>query len=554
MTDNPTFIPTATSPVSAPSSTGRSNGKDGGNGGGPPDAGNNGSNSVAVAVFSWPVAKTFLGGYLPIVAARVLQMSWISIHTNINELEPFSQLASGDGAPASVLFSPGFLTWYSWLAYGAVWVMSPLASESIFFDTNYGCANPNPNASTNPCWPPRMSVNTPVIRILQVLLSIVAILIVLTAVLWFRKPSGCSGEPTSIAAIASIMGHPEVEQDFRNLNAEISTKELKEYLKEKKYKLGMYHTTTGAERYGIIPASADGSVTQGVGLAPREIDPDSPAAGVRFRFNFVSGWKNLAMYTDGIFFCFLLGILSATIAHFRDINNSKITKFFRGGSAGRRLLFAVLGCLAASGWTRLERESQTLSPYMRLNQPNARPRPTILLRKRTLPLTSLFPMLRNQHFTAATIAFTALLSEFLVVALSGLPYRPGQLRGEFLFCTIASLVVLSVMLFVLSGLNIWRRFLPHLPRKPDSVAAVMTYVCDSKMNADFEGLEQVSISQRDKSIMQLGKIYRYGLRRRTGGGVGWVVDEAGETRRSLEANEGMTSDESIPPKDMGRAI
>jgi hypothetical protein len=298
-------------------------------------------------------------------------MSWISIHTNINELEPFSQLAGGDGAPASVLFSPGFLTWYSWLAYGAVWVMSPLASESIFFDTNYGCANPNPNASTNPCWPPRMSVNTPVIRILQVLLSIVAILIVFIAALWFRKPSGCSGEPTSIAAIASIMGHPEVEQDFRNLNAEISTKELKEYLKEKKYKLGMYHTTTGAERYGIIPASADGSVTPGVGLAPREIDPDSPAAGVRFRFNFVSGWKNLAMYTDGIFFCFLLGILSAAIAHFRDINNSKITKFFRGGSAGRRLLFAVLGCLAASGWTRLERGTVKNGPHERRKVTNA---------------------------------------------------------------------------------------------------------------------------------------------------------------------------------------
>src|SRR5204862_2991610 len=102
-------------------------------------------------------------------------------------------------------------------------------------------------------------------------------------------------------------------------------------------------------------------------------------------------------------------------------------------------------------------------------------------------------MLRNQHFTTATVAMTALLSEFLVITLSGLPYRPGQLREEFLFCGIASLTILSIMLVVLSAVNVWRRFLPHLPRKPDSVAAVITYVCESKMNTDFEGLERVSV-------------------------------------------------------------
>ena len=174
-------------------------------------------------------------------------------------------------------------------------------------------------------------------------------------------------------------------------------------------------------------------------------------------------------------------------------------------------------------------ESQTLSPYMRLDQPNATPASTILLRKRVLPITTFIPMLRNQHFTTATIAFTSLLSEFLVVTLSGLPHRPGQLRGEFLFCAITSLTILAIMFIVLASVNVWRRYLPHLPRKPDSVAAVMTYVCESKMNADFEGLERVSVSQRDKRIIQLGKRYKYGLRRRAGGGAGWAVDETGET-------------------------
>ncbi|KAH0538448.1 hypothetical protein FGG08_004946 [Glutinoglossum americanum] len=293
------------------------------------------------------------------------------------------------------------------------------------------------------------------------------------------------------------MGHPEVENDFRGSGAEISAKELNEYFEEKKYKLGMYHNTTGRERYGVIPASADGGVTQEVGLTPREIDLDSSAARIQ-----ICEWmrESRDVYRRDLLLL-LLGTLVATIAHFRDVNNSRLTKFFKGRSVGRRLLFAVLCCLASSNGPILKEvrtingprarrkllkhflsESRTLLPYIRLNQPDAHPRPTILLRKRTLPLTSLLPMLHNRHFTAATIAFTALLSEFLVVALSGLPYRPGQLREEFLFCAIASLRVLSIMLAELGGLDIWRRFLPHLPRKPDSVAAAMTYVCDSKMN------------------------------------------------------------------------
>jgi hypothetical protein len=123
---------------------------------------------------------------------------------------------------------------------------------------------------------------------------------------------------------------------------------------------------------------------------------------------------------------------------------------------------------------------------------------------------------------------TAVLSEFLIVTLSGLPYRPGQLRGEFLFCGISSLVILSVMLAMLLVVNLWREWkVPNLPRKPNNIAAVMTYTIDSRMNADFEGLERVKIEERDLAIKRLGKRYRYGARKCTDGKDRWVVDEVG---------------------------
>ncbi|OCL13147.1 hypothetical protein AOQ84DRAFT_226305 [Glonium stellatum] len=485
----------------------------------PPNSGGLGI-PAAVAIFTWPTSKTFLGGYLPILMAKLFQMSWGSLHTHINGLTPFSHLASPQGASAGELSGPGFSTWYVSVAYSAVWIMTPIASETIWFDTNYQCSNPDLNNPSNPCWPPRMSVNSPIVRVLQTLLTLVAVVTLAIIVLWFRKPSGCSGDPTSIAAVAQLMGHPEVVRDFQNLDAEMTEKELEVFLKDKRYKLDMYQTATGAQRYGIVPAPLDGRPTQEVLQIPHDID-SSP----RVIRNILAGWKSLATYADAIFVFFLLGLLSIVAAYVKGGANSRLTKLFETDSVGRRLFFAILACVAAAKWGRIQRDTQTFAPYMRLNQPDAPAAPTILLRKHTLPLTSFIPMIKNRHFIPASIAFTALLSEFLVVVLSGLPYRPGQLRSEFLFCGITSLVILSAMFVMLGVFTVWRKALPHLPRKPDSVAKVMTYVCHSRMNDDFEGMEALSMKERDKKIMALKKRYKYSLLIKEDGRRAWVVDE-----------------------------
>ncbi|KAF2397668.1 hypothetical protein EJ06DRAFT_464434, partial [Trichodelitschia bisporula] len=64
-----------------------------------------------------------------------------------------------------------------------------------------------------------------------------------------------------------------------------------------------------------------------------------------------------------------------------------------------------------------------------------------------------------------------------------------------------------------------------LPRRPDTVAAVMTYVCDSRMCEDFEGGEKVSVKERDRHVVRLGKRYGYGVREGADGGGRWVVDD-----------------------------
>jgi hypothetical protein len=168
---------------------------------------------------------------------------------------------------------------------------------------------------------------------------------------------------------------------------------------------------------------------------------------------------------------------------------------------------------------------QTFAPYMDLGRDAADPKSTILLQRHTFPFTAFFPLLWNGHYTAASVAFTGLIAEFLIIALAGLPGRPGQSRGEFLFWGIVSLAILALMIAQLLVIHIWRRSLPNLIRPPDSIAAVMTYVAGTAMSRDFEELSQLKTKDRDRAIRELGKEYAYGWRTEEDGRLRWVVDE-----------------------------
>jgi hypothetical protein len=96
--------------------------------------------------------------------------------------------------------------------------------------------------------------------------------------------------------------------------------------------------------------------------------------------------------------------------------------------------------------------------------------------------------------------------------MTGMPSREGQTRGEFIFCASAALVILIFIACTVIVSNIWRRRLPHLPRKPDNVAAVLSYVAGSQVCANFEGVERARIPVRDRRIIALGRKYAFDVR------------------------------------------
>jgi hypothetical protein len=203
-----------------------------------------------------------------------------------------------------------------------------------------------------------MSVNGWVVRVLQTFLVFVALTLVALIIiaLWFRKPSGSAGDPTSIAAVAAILGHPEIEEEFKAFDGNMTTQELKQRLKGKKYRLGDYLTATNTPRYGMIPVHPENEA-EVPASANSGSDIPSAAAISRMKMSFTSpkNWKRSQMKFDIVFVGYLWGMLSAVIVYIGHINNMTVIHLFDGSTVGRRLLFAILGCLAASYWARLQR-------------------------------------------------------------------------------------------------------------------------------------------------------------------------------------------------------
>jgi hypothetical protein len=232
--------------------------------------------------------------------------------------------------------------------YLVSWAIIPFASDSIFFDTNYGCANPNPATPANPCWPPKMTANTWVIRLLQGFLSVTAAVALALIALWFKKPHGASNDPTSIAAVAAIASHPDVVRDF-SCPVEATSNELKASLKGKKYQLDEYQTADGTVRYGMVPTS----------IASADTQTDAATPPSKFRAMFNAGWKTMALIRDVVYLFYLFAILAITAAYLRDIDRSPIAKMFQGSTVGRRIVFAILAAIASVYFGGIERGTKS---------------------------------------------------------------------------------------------------------------------------------------------------------------------------------------------------
>jgi hypothetical protein len=80
------------------------------------------------------------------------------------------------------------------------------------------------------------------------------------------------------------------------------------------------------------------------------------------------------------------------------------------------------------------------------------------------------------------------------------------------------------MVIAVIALIIWKRRLPYLPRAPDTVAAVLSYISDSRMLGDFEGCEYLNDRDLGNHIVGLGKRYVYSKLPGSDGQLRYLID------------------------------
>jgi hypothetical protein len=477
--------------------------------------------------------KVFVGGYLPVLTAIIFKLFWTSIYNKIKLIEPFTRLARSEGAvaaetlhtyylsttitpdPIASFFKGHWLILWASLAYTVTAFLPALSTEAIFLDTNYQCSNPN-LTSNNPCWPPKLSVDPVVLRWLQGLLAYVAVMTLGLMIMLLRSKTGLSSDPSSIAGVAALVHHPRVLEDFRSFHDEAQLKEIRARLGDRRYKLDDYRREDGTWRYGIVPVDA-----------PINYDWSDKqyAAEHTGLSNVARRRRNFDAFFDTMFLLFLLGVQGTLVAYFKSSGNTGFNNFFNSNTFGPRFFMAAMATVISLNWKRLEREVHTLSPYHRLSRSPAPANSTILLRKRSLPYTAVFAMIYHKHFFAACLACTAILADFLVISLAGVPYSPGQIWLELLVCSYTSMAILGIMILSVIALLFWRRKSPDLPRAPDTLMGVMSYVADSKMLDDFDGAEVLKRNDIDDRINGLGKRYGYGRFLGMDGQTRFMVDE-----------------------------
>jgi hypothetical protein len=170
-------------------------------------------------------------------------------------------------------------------------------------------------------------------------------------------------------------------------------------------------------------------------------------------------------------------------------------------------------------------EIHTLTPFYRLAQKPAPARSTILLGKQNLPITAFVSLLFRNHIFAAVMAFVSILSDVLIVTLARISFSPGEIYLELLVTSYMSIGILGIMVLELIGLFFWQRRLPHMPRAPDTLAGVISYVCDSQMAENFEGCEWLNTKELNERVAGMGRMYSYGTYRGVSGKSRWMVDE-----------------------------
>ncbi|KAK4565485.1 hypothetical protein LTR86_004102 [Recurvomyces mirabilis] len=479
----------------------------------------------------WDPVQVFLGTYLAVILAVGYRMIWTVIYNNLSLIEPFRQLSEAHGAlaeqalfsfyhsqssllgPSAALLKRRWTMALAAVTYLLVSLLPALGSEAIYVDTNWGCQYPTPGM--NPC-SARMTGNVAVLRALQGLLAFAALALLLIMMALLRSKTGLPANPNSIATVGTLSRNPDFLNDITILACNASTRDMRESLQGRRYKLDFYKSGPAELAYGIVPVAA--SDVNGVYPARKRAYNSIGFASKSHRYR--------AM--DFVSLLVALGAFAVVLAYYLDATDDPFNRFFSSNGFGPRFILTGAATVLATIWKSVEQSEVIMSPYTRMAQHSSGPRSTILFSPHDTPMLSTISAIFNRYYFVAIITCVTLLGEALNIVIGGVPYATGQTWPQFLASAYISIGILAVMIIVSIMVILNRRREPKMPRHPDTVGAVVSYLAGSRFVDDFDGVEWEDEDTRDRRIRLLAKRYVFDDRPGPDGRRAWLVDEVYE--------------------------
>lgn len=260
------------------------------------------------------------------------------------------------------LLTPGSgMVTFATLNTALIALVIPLSSEAVFLDTDWDCPNPD-LSSQNPCWPPRISVDPPVVRLLQALLGIIGLVNVI--VIGLVQASRCqhlSQDPSSIAGVAELIHHPVLLHDFQAGDPDGPIKRWQRAMPKRRLVLRAYRSREHRWRAGIIPIPADGHEI----LRTIDHEPLRPRTGSkepRHTPRVVLGLSNdTLMHISTSMLC--LALLAVIVAYYIDVSDSNFNRFFNSNTFGPRFILTSIASILSLGFESLQSGMYCLMIY-----------------------------------------------------------------------------------------------------------------------------------------------------------------------------------------------
>lgn len=486
-------------------------------------------------------ADYFLALYLPKMIAVAFQSLWSVTYAATKLMEPFYQLASTEGASAkhsllteylasgvtldsiTSIFEGRYVLGLSSFIFLLMSLLVSLVSESMTVTATAYCKTEiSDHQPCNAAW----VINLPIVHLIQALLVILFLLMAVMALLNQRRQSGIESDPSRLVALVKLLGDHTFINELRNIHPLASSAEVRGTLRGNVYKLGFYNAASGLRKYGITNASSQ--VSSGEDFIQNEIgymavqNPNMSSHPKPRRRK--SAGK---IVHDLLLLALVTGLFTLILAYWEieDLDNP-LNKFMNSETFGPHFLLSVAAVIIGFGIKRIEHEIRVTETYRHMSRTPQPADRSVLTSLSQTTFTNLYNGMRRRQWFAAFTGLVTILSEILIIAVTGIPESSAQIALAYKICTFTSLIILGLLIITIVSVLIRRASNPDIPRNPDTLANTLLYLCGSNMVQQHIEVAGDDGSD-DKQLIHecAGKQFDFGWSSGVDGRTRWTVNE-----------------------------